>query len=101
MSKDCILGYTVITHVEPEPRVDPAEGSFRQDERFESVSCMDGFFALEEENNLSFTWTLKPESLTPGEHLATCMVRGYEGHFGPASIRVRRGGEAGSSAGRP
>jgi len=83
-------------------KVDAGEASFLQDERFESVIYIDGTFAFEEEQGyLPFTWTLKPESLTPGEHLVTCMVRGYEGHFGSASIRVRRGGEAGPKAGRP
>jgi hypothetical protein len=67
------------------------ESSFLQEERFEAVIYVDGVFAFEEEQGyFPFTWTLNPEILTPGEHVVTFMIRGYEGHFGSASLRVVR-----------
>ena len=73
------------------------EASFLQDERFETVIYIDGVFQSEEEQGyLPFTWKLKRDMLTPGEHVITFMVRGYEGHFGSSSIRVLRPKDAGS-----
>jgi hypothetical protein len=72
-------------------RLDPEEAALLHDERFEVVVYLDGTFVFEEEQGyLPFTWTLRPEMVTPGEHVVTFMIRGYEGHFGSASIRVRR-----------
>ncbi len=77
----------------------PEEAASLQDERFEAVIYVDGVFAFEEEQGyLPFTWSLKPEMLTPGEHVITFMVRGYEGHFGSSSIRVLRPKGAGTPA---
>jgi len=77
----------------------PEEASSLQDERFEAVIYVDGIFEFEEEQGyLPFTWSLKPEMLTPGEHVITFMVRGYEGHFGSSSIRVLRPKGAGTPA---
>jgi hypothetical protein len=62
-----------------------------QDERFELVVYLDGLFVTEEEQGyVPFTWSLPPELLTRGEHVVTFVLRGYEGHFGTASIGVRR-----------
>lgn len=67
------------------------ESSFLQEERFEAVIYIDGVFAFEEEQGyFPFTWTLNPDVITPGEHVVTFMIRGYEGHFGSASLRVVR-----------
>jgi hypothetical protein len=75
------------------------EAASVQEERFETVIYVDGVFAFEEEQGyLPFTWILKPEMLTPGEHVITFMVRGYEGHFGSSSIRVLRPKGAGTPA---
>ncbi len=80
--------------------VPAGEAAFLQDERFEAVVYLDGSFVFEEEQGyLPFTWTLRPEILTPGEHVVTLMIRGYEGHFGTASLRVARP-KAGSAAAR-
>ena len=38
--------------------------------------------------------------LTPGDHVVTFMLRGYDGHFGSASIRVRRVAETVASGGK-
>jgi flagellar hook capping protein FlgD len=78
----------------------PEEGSFLQEERFEAVVYLDGAFVFEEEQGyLPFTWMLKPDLLTPGEHVITFMARGYEGHFGTASLKVFRPGAV-AAAGR-
>ena len=60
-------------------------------ERFETVVYLDGSFVFEEEQGyLPFTWRLRPDLLPPGEHIVTFMIRGYDGHFGSASIKVFR-----------
>jgi len=75
----------------------PQEAASLQEERFEVVVYLDGSFVFEEEQGyLPFTWTLGPETITPGEHVVTFMLRGYEGHFGSTSIRVT--GPRGSAA---
>ena len=71
------------------------------EERFEAVIYVDGSFVFEEEQGyLPFTWMLQPEMVTPGEHVITFMIRGYEGHFGTTSIRVMRPSGAGPAAAR-
>src|SRR5206468_9478491 len=75
----------------------PADASFLQDERFEVVVYLDGLFVFEEEQGyLPFTWMAKSEVVPPGEHVITFMIRGYEGHFGSASVRILRPRPAGS-----
>jgi len=77
----------------------PAEASFLQEERFEVVVYLDGLFVFEEEQGyLPFTWTARPEVVPPGEHVVTLMIRGYEGHFGSASVRILRPKAAGDKA---
>lgn len=77
----------------------PAEASFLQGERFEVVVYLDGLFVFEEEQGyLPFTWTARPEVVPPGEHVVTLMIRGYEGHFGSASVRILRPKAAGDKA---
>ncbi len=60
------------------------------EERFEIVTYLDGTFLAEEEQGyLPFTWDLRPEIVAPGDHVVTVMIRGYEGHFGTASCKIR------------
>jgi hypothetical protein len=71
----------------------PDDAAFLQEERFEVVVYLDGLFVFEEEQGyLPFSWTAKSDVIPPGDHVVTMMIRGYEGHFGSASIRVHRPG---------
>ena len=67
------------------------DAAFLLSERFETVVYLDGVYAFEEEQAyLPFTWNLKAEMLSPGEHVVTFVLRGYEGHFATSSIKVAR-----------
>ena len=73
--------------------LDPDEAGYLLAERFETVVYLDGVYAFEEEQAyLPFTWNLSSEMLSPGEHVVTFVLRGYEGHFGTSSIKVARAG---------
>jgi hypothetical protein len=57
--------------------------------RFEAVFYVDGVFAHENElGYLPLTWTWNTAHLNPGEHFVTLNIRGYEGNFGTATIKV-------------
>ena len=59
-------------------------------ERFEAVYFLDGGFLFETEAGfLPVTFSWDPAGVNPGVHYLTANLRGYEGHFGIATIRVR------------
>lgn len=57
--------------------------------RFEPVFFVDGQFAFENEVGfVPMTWNFDPRSLNEGEHYLTVNLRGYEGNFGIATLKV-------------
>ncbi len=66
-------------------------------ERCEAVFFVDGRFVFENEVAfLPITWTWDPTGAADGEHFISANLRGYEGHFGMATVKVvvRTGGNA-------
>jgi hypothetical protein len=73
-------------------RVDVAESLRAQvlNERMELVHYVDG--RLQYENEVGFlpaSWRLDPAGLAEGDHYLTTNLRGYEGHFGVDTVRIR------------
>jgi hypothetical protein len=69
--------------------VDAADRERAMARRFEPVFFIDGQFAFE--NELGFvpmTWNFDPATLNDGEHYLTVNLRGYEGNFGIATVKV-------------
>jgi len=57
--------------------------------RFEPVFFVDGTFAFENEVGfLPMTWHWDTSTVNAGEHFVTVNVRGYEGNFGAATLKV-------------
>jgi hypothetical protein len=57
--------------------------------RFEPVFFVDGQFAFENEVGfVPMTWNFDPAALNEGEHFLTVNLRGYEGNFGMATVKV-------------
>lgn len=57
--------------------------------RFEPVFFTDGIFVFETEVGvLPMTWHWDSTVVNPGEHFITVNVRGYEGNYGTATLRV-------------
>ncbi|WP_250463076.1 FlgD immunoglobulin-like domain containing protein [Microbulbifer litoralis] len=57
--------------------------------RFEPVFFVDGTFAFENEVGfLPMTWQWDSSTVNEGEHYVTVNVRGYEGNFGTATMRL-------------
>jgi hypothetical protein len=57
--------------------------------RFEPVFFVDGLFAFENEVGfVPMTWNFDPATLNEGEHFLTVNLRGYEGNFGMATLKV-------------
>lgn len=57
--------------------------------RFEAVFYVDGVFTHENElGYLPLTWTWDSSQVNNGEHFLTLNIRGYEGNFGTASVKV-------------
>lgn len=57
--------------------------------RFEAVFYVDGIFTYENElGYLPMTWNWDTQGLNPGEHFVTLNIRGYEGNFGTATVKV-------------
>jgi hypothetical protein len=57
--------------------------------RFEPVFFLDGQFVFENEVGfVPMTWNWDPKAVNPGEHYLTVNLRGYEGNFGMATIKV-------------
>lgn len=57
--------------------------------RFEPVFFVDGIYAFENEVGfLPMTWHWDTSSVNEGEHFVTVNVRGYDGNFGTATLKV-------------
>jgi hypothetical protein len=57
--------------------------------RFEPVFFIDGQFAFENEVGfVPMTWNFDPGTLNEGEHYLTVNLRGYEGNFGIATVKI-------------
>jgi hypothetical protein len=57
--------------------------------RFEPVFFIDGQFAFENEVGfVPMTWNFDPSTLHGGEHYLTVNLRGYEGNFGMATVKI-------------
>lgn len=73
-------------------RVDKPDLARVLNERAEAVFYVDGQMIFE--NQVSFlpmTWTWDPSGAAEGEHFITTNLRGYEGHFGIGTVKVRIG----------
>ena len=58
--------------------------------RFEPVFFIDGTFVFENEVGfLPMTWRWDTAGINPGIHYITANLRGYEGNFGIATLKVR------------
>lgn len=72
-------------------RVDVADSDRERviQRRFEAVYYVDGVFTYENElGYLPMTWTWDTRAFNPGEHFVTLNIRGYEGNFGAATVKV-------------
>lgn len=72
-------------------RVDVADADRERviQRRFEAVYYVDGVFTYENElGYLPMTWTWDTSAFNPGEHFVTLNIRGYEGNFGAATVKV-------------
>jgi hypothetical protein len=57
--------------------------------RFEPAFYTDGIFAFETEMGaLPITWQWDSSVVNPGEHYITTNIRGYEGNYGTATLKV-------------
>ncbi|MEX2963691.1 FlgD immunoglobulin-like domain containing protein [Microbulbifer sp. TYP-18] len=57
--------------------------------RFEPVFFVDGTFAFENEVGfIPITWQWDSSTVNEGEHYITVNIRGYEGNFGTATLKV-------------
>jgi hypothetical protein len=69
--------------------VDAADRERALARRFEPVFFIDGQFAFENEVGfVPMTWNFDPAALNDGEHFLTVNLRGYEGNFGMATLKV-------------
>lgn len=72
-------------------RVDVADADRERvvQRRFEAVYYVDGVFTYENElGYLPMTWKWDTGKFNPGEHFVTLNIRGYEGNFGAATVKV-------------
>jgi hypothetical protein len=69
--------------------VSPVDRQRALERRFEPVFFVDGTFAFENEVGfLPTTWLWNTAGIAPGTHYITVNLRGYEGNFGMATLRV-------------
>ncbi len=69
--------------------IDPKDLDRTLSRRFEPVFFVDGQFAFENEVGfVPMTWVWDASTVNDGEHFLTVNVRGYEGNFGIASVKV-------------
>ena len=58
-------------------------------DRYEPILFIDGKFQTENEVGFfPMTWNWDPKDLAEGEHYLTVNLRGYEGHYGAANVKV-------------
>lgn len=66
-----------------------ADRRYMLDQRFEIVYYVDFLFQGEEELGYTpYQWHWDPKGMAPGEHYLTVMLRGFDGHFATASLKV-------------
>lgn len=69
--------------------IDQSKMAIAIDRRAEPVFFIDGQFAFENEVGfLPMTWLLNTNKLNEGEHYLSVNLRGYEGNFGLATIKI-------------
>lgn len=69
--------------------IEVAQRQLAIERRFEAVFYVDGVFTHENElGYLPLTWTWDSLQVNNGEHFLTLNIRGYEGNFGTASVKV-------------
>ena len=69
--------------------IDNAQRQLAIERRFEAVFYVDGVFTHENElGYLPLTWTWDSSQVNNGEHFLTLNIRGYEGNFGTASVKI-------------
>lgn len=83
-------GVPIVTSVTPvRLDVQQADRERALSRRFEPVFFIDGQFAFENEVGfVPMTWNFDPAALNEGEHFLTVNLRGYEGNFGMATLKV-------------
>jgi hypothetical protein len=83
-------GVPIVSSVTPvRLEVDPVDRERALSRRFEPVFFVDGQFAFENEVGfVPMTWNFDPATLNEGEHFLTVNLRGYEGNFGMATLKV-------------
>lgn len=70
--------------------VDPGDRERLEAERFEIAFFVDGLYRFENEvAYLPMTWTWDASGANPGDHYITGNLRGFEGHYGTATLKVR------------
>lgn len=81
----------------------PREQSRAANERFEVLFFVDGQMVFENEIGfLPMTWTWNLQGINEGVHYVTANLRGYDGHYGVATLRFRvRKSSAPSSVRKP
>lgn len=83
-------GVPIVTSVTPvRLDVEQADRERALSRRFEPVFFIDGQFVFENEVGfVPMTWNFDPSALNEGEHFLTVNLRGYEGNFGMATLKV-------------
>lgn len=84
-------GLPILTGIVPvRLNIDEADRARALARRFEPVFFVDGSFAFENEVGfLPMTWRWNTAGTNPGIHFLTANLRGYEGNFGIATLKVR------------
>jgi len=95
-------GLPVISKATPvRLEVAPADRERALTRRFEPVFSIDGQFVFENEVGfVPMTWSFDPAALNDGEHFLTVNLRGYEGNFGMATVKVLIHRQATASSGK-
>lgn len=95
-------GLPIISAVTPvRLEVDPKDRERALTRRFEPVFFIDGQFAFENEVGfVPMTWNFDPAALNDGEHFLTVNLRGYEGNFGMATVKILIHRQVAASSGR-
>lgn len=84
-------GLPIVTQPTPvRLQVSDADRALLVNQRFEAVFYVDGVYVFETEVGFfPMTWKWDVRAVPDGEHYVTVNLRGYEGHFGLATRKVR------------
>ena len=84
------LGTPVVKGIVPVRfKLDASDQLRMLNERFEPILFIDGNYFVENEVGFfPMTWNLDTSKLTDGIHYLTINLRGYNGHFGSASVKI-------------